>query len=101
MVRHALVPGLSWAYNPGVATEPRAIELQPDAYALVQREAERRGVAPEQVVDEMVRADLARPAKIDLDLVLRRAAALRAKLPPMDGVALARASRADLEARGA
>jgi len=84
-----------------VATESRAIELRPDAYALVQREAERRGVAPEQVVDEMVRADLAKPDVVDLDLVLRRAAALRAKLPPMDGVALARASRADLEVRGA
>jgi len=83
-----------------VATESRAIELRPDAYALVRREAERRGVAPEQVVDEMVRADLAKPDVADLDL-LRRAAALRAKLPPMDGVALARDSRAGLEVRRA
>jgi hypothetical protein len=84
-----------------MATECRAIELRPDAYALVKREAERRGVAPEQVVDEMVRTDLGKPDVVDLDVVLRRAAALRAKLPPMDGVVLARESRADLEVRGA
>jgi len=48
----------------------------------------------------MVRADLAKPDVADLDL-LRRAAALRAKLPPMDGVALARDSRAGLEVRRA
>jgi hypothetical protein len=84
-----------------VATESRAIELRPGAYALVKREADRRGVAPEQVVDEMVRADLTKPDVVDLDLVLHRAVALRAKLPPMDGVALARESRADLEVRGA
>jgi hypothetical protein len=84
--------------NLDVATESRAIELQP--CALVQREAQRRGVAPEQVVDEMMRADLAQPKPVDLDLLLRQAAELRAKLPPMDGVALARDSRADLEERG-
>ena len=44
---------------------------------------------------------LTKPDVVDLVLVLRRAAALRAKLPPMDGVALARESRADLEVRGA
>lgn len=83
-----------------MAARSPVIELRPDAYALVRHEAERRGIPLEQVVDEIVRADLGQPAKVDLDSVLRRAAELRSRLPATDGVALARASRADLEARG-
>jgi hypothetical protein len=39
-----------------MVTSPRTIKLQPDAYDLVVREAERRGVEPDALVDEIVRA---------------------------------------------
>jgi hypothetical protein len=41
-----------------VATSARTIELQPDAYDLVVREAARRGLEPEALVGEIVRAGL-------------------------------------------
>lgn len=41
-----------------MATRPRTIELQPDAYDLVVREADRRGVEPDALVDELVRSNL-------------------------------------------
>lgn len=83
-----------------MASRPHTIELQPDAFDLVSREAERRGVSPDQVVEEIIRSDLAVVRAGDLDAALRRAAALRSKLPRLDGVVLAREARADLQARG-
>ena len=84
-----------------MATSAHTVKLQPDAYELVVREAERRGVEPDDLVDEIVRADLGRLNEGDLEETLRRATALRSKLPPIDGVALAREARAELEQRGA
>lgn len=84
-----------------MASRAHTIELQADAYDLVSREAQRRGVSPDQIVEEIIRTDLAVLHGSDLDATLRRAAELRSTLPPMDGVAFARAARADLEARGA
>jgi hypothetical protein len=52
-------------------------------------------------VDEIIRADLAITDGGDLMATLRKAPDLRSTLPRLDGVALARAARADLEARGA
>ena len=80
---------------------PHTIELASDAFDLVSREAQRRGMSPDQVVEEMIRIDLAAADGGDLDAALRRAADLRSTLPRLDGVALAREARADLEARGA
>jgi len=84
-----------------MATSAHTVKLQPDAYELVVREAERRGVEPDELVDELVRADLRKFDEGDLEATLRRAAALRSTLPPIDGVALARDARTELEQRGA
>jgi hypothetical protein len=84
-----------------MASRPHTIELHRDAFDLVSREAERRGVTPDQVVEEIIRSDLAVIHRGDLDPVLRRAADLRTTLPRFDGVVLAREARADLQARGA
>lgn len=83
-----------------MATSTHTVRLQPDAYELVAREAERRGVEPDEVVDVIIRADLGMLDERDLDATLRRAAALRSTLPQIDGVALAREARAELEQRG-
>jgi hypothetical protein len=84
-----------------MASRPHTIELKPDAFELVSREAERRGVSPDQVVEEIIRTDLAVVHGGDLDGALRRAATLRSTLPRVNGVVLAREARADLQARGA
>jgi hypothetical protein len=84
-----------------VATHPRTIELQPDAYDLVVREAERRGVDPDALVDELVRTDLGHRANGDLDAALDALAEFRAGLPPIDAAAIVREGRDELEARGA
>jgi hypothetical protein len=84
-----------------MAARPHTIELQPDAFDLVTREAARRGVSPDQVVEEIIRTDLAMTRRGDLDAALRRAADLRLTLPRLDGVALAREARDELEARSA
>ncbi len=84
-----------------MTSRPHTIELKPDAFELVSREAERRGVSTDQVVEEIIRTDLAVVPGGDLDAALRRAATLRSTLPRLDGVVLAREARADLQARGA
>lgn len=76
-----------------MATGARTVRLQPDAYELVVREAERRGVEPGELVDEIVRKDLGKLAESDLEATLRRAAELRSTLPPIDGVALVQRGR--------
>jgi hypothetical protein len=83
-----------------MATSPRTIELQPDAYDMVVREAERRGVKPDALVDELVRTDLGH-GNGDLNAALNAPAEFRADLPPTDAVALVREGRDELEARGA
>lgn len=83
-----------------MAMRSRTIELASDAFDLVSREAQRRGVSPDQLVEEIIRTDLAATGD-DLVAALRGAAELRSTLPRLDGVALAREARADLEARGA
>jgi len=83
-----------------MATSPRTIELQPEAYDLVVREAERRGVEPDAVVDELVRTDLGRRSG-DFVAALDALAEFRAGLPPTDAVVLVRDGRDELEARSA
>jgi hypothetical protein len=84
-----------------MATSPRTVELQPDAYDLVVREAERRGVEPDALVDELVRTDLGQRANGDLKPALNALAEFRAGLPSIDAVALVREGRDELDARGA
>jgi hypothetical protein len=85
----------------GYGTTPVYVELQPDAFDLVAREAQRRGVSPDQIVEEIVRSDLGRGGAADLDALFDRVTRLWATLPPIDAVALARDGRAEREARGA
>jgi hypothetical protein len=84
-----------------MATRPRAVRLQATSYELLQREARRRGIDPDALADELVRTKLEGVANGDLDAALAGLAELRAGLPDIDGVALAREARRDLEQRGA
>lgn len=56
---------------------------------------------PDALADELVCAKLGAVAQGDLDSALAGLAELRAGLPDIDGVALAREARRDLEPRGA
>lgn len=78
----------------------RAIHLPQASYELLRREASRRGVQPDALADELVRADLGQRHG-DLESALAGLAELRERLPPIDGVALAHHARAELERRGA
>lgn len=64
------------------------------------QEAARRGVEPDALADELVRADLGHAARGDLGAVLDALGEFRAGLPPIDAVSLVRAGRAGREARG-
>ena len=83
-----------------MALRTHTIELAPDTFDLVSREARRCGVSFDKVVTDIVRTDLAAIGGDDLQAVLRRAADVRWTLPGLDGVALAHEARAELEARG-
>lgn len=61
----------------------------------------RRGIDPDALADELVRTKLEAVANGDLDAALAGLAELRASLPDIDGVALAREARRDLEQRDA
>lgn len=82
-----------------MAMTPHTIELGADAFDRVAREAQRRGVSPNEVVDEIIRADLPNDMGMDLDSTLRRAAGLRSMLQPIDGVEVSRQARDDLQSR--
>ena len=77
----------------------RAIHPPESSYALLAAAARQRGVEPDALADELVRTDLAH-AGGDLESALADLAALRERLPQIDGIALARESRAELERRG-
>jgi DNA-binding response OmpR family regulator len=78
----------------------RTINLPESSYALLTAEAQRRGLNPDALADELVRADLAARGEQDLEATLKNLAELRAKLPEIDGIVLARDARAQLERRG-
>jgi len=78
----------------------RTIHLPESSYALLTAEARRRGLDPDKLADELVRSDLAAPSEQDLEATLGSLAELRAKLPEIDGIVLARDARAQLERRG-
>jgi hypothetical protein len=78
----------------------RTIHLPESSYALLSAEAQRRGLDPDALADELLRTDLAMSDGQDLDATLQSLAELRARLPEIDGVVLARDARAQLEQRG-
>jgi hypothetical protein len=78
----------------------RTIHLPESSYALLSAEAQRRGLDPDALADELVRADLATHDEQDLETTLKGLADFRAKLPEIDGIVLARDARAQLERRG-
>jgi hypothetical protein len=82
-----------------MATRERTVRLQQASYDLLLQEASRRGVEPDALADELVRADLGASAG-DLESALAGLAELRTRLPDVDGVALAREARTELECRG-
>ena len=84
-----------------MASRPRPVHLQPDAYELLVGEAARRGVEPDQLADELVRSGLTDIPQTELGAALDALAEFRTGLPPIDAVALVRAGRDELEAHGA
>lgn len=78
----------------------RTIHLPESSYALLTAEAKRRGLDPDALADELVRADLATRGEQDLETTLKSLAEFRARLPEIDGIVLALDARARLEQRG-
>ena len=83
-----------------MATSDRTIKLPEDSYALLAAEAQRRGIEPDAVADELVRADLGTSGAGGLDAALEGLEQFRERLPEIDGVVLARDARTELERRG-
>ena len=82
-----------------MATRTRTVHVTPDAYDRLKREAERRGVAPDVLADELLTADLA-PAEFDLERALVDLAEIRGRVRGrVDAVALVREGRDELERR--
>jgi hypothetical protein len=94
------VAGSDSRLRPMVAAD-RSVQLQRDSYYLLVKEAARRGVEPEALADELLRADLTSAGRGDQAAALDALSELRAGLPPADAVALVRDGRAELEARSA
>lgn len=84
-----------------MATRARTVRLTPASYDLLEQEARRRGTDPDALADELLQYDLAAGPRGDLDAALAGLAELRGGLPEIDGVALARDARRELEERGA
>jgi hypothetical protein len=83
-----------------MATRARTIRLPKTSYELLQQEANRRGIEPDALADELLRTDLGASTG-DLQSALAGLAELRTRLPSIDGLALAREARTELEHRGA
>jgi len=81
------------------ACSKAAVRTKAESDRLV-HEAERRGVAPDALADELVKADLA-PAEFDLEQTLADLAGVRSRLCTggLDAVAVVREGRAELERR--
>lgn len=89
------------AYTAHVATRDRTVRLTSDSYELLEEAARKRGIDPDALADELLRSDLAAQSGEDLDAVLASSDELRARLPEIDGVALAREAREELDDRPA
>lgn len=88
-------------YTSSMATNARTVRLTPASYDLLEQEARRRGTDPDALADELLRSDLGGGASEDLDAALARSDELRSRLPEIDGVALAREARRELDNRDA
>jgi hypothetical protein len=84
-----------------MATRTRTVHVSSDAYDRLVHEAERRGVAPDALADELVKADLS-PVEFDLERTLTDLAEVRSRLRGggLDAVEVVRAGRDELERRG-
>ena len=82
-----------------MATHDRTVRLTPMSYELLEQEARRRGTEPDVLAEELLRADLGNGSSEDLEVALARADELRSRLPEIDGVALAREARGELDNR--
>lgn len=82
-----------------MATHDRTVRLTPMSYELLEQEARRRGTEPDVLAEELLRADLENGSSEDLEAALARADELRSRLPEIDGVALAREARGELDNR--
>jgi hypothetical protein len=78
----------------------RTVQLQQDTYDLLARAAARRGIEPEALADQLLRADLATAGPDDVEAALDALVRFRAGLAPADAVVLVRDGRDELEARG-
>jgi hypothetical protein len=78
----------------------RTIHLPESSYELLSAEARWRGLAPDALAEELVRADLGGQGEQDIEAALRGLAELRAGLPEIDGLVLARDARKQLDQRG-
>lgn len=82
-----------------MATRPRTIRLTRTSYELLEQEARRRGTEPDALADELLRSDLRGRPSDDLEATLALSDELRSRLPEIDGVALAREARRELDSR--
>ena len=83
-----------------MATSERIVHLPEASYDLLLQEANRRGVAPDALADDLLRTRL-KASDGDLQSALVGLAELRTRVPDIDGVTLAREARTELEHRGA
>jgi hypothetical protein len=82
-----------------MATRTHTVHLTPDAYDRLLHEADRRGVAPDELADELLTADLA-PVQFDLEPTLTDLADIRSRVHgTLDAVSLVREGRDELEQR--
>lgn len=84
-----------------MVTRDRTVRLTSASYELLAQEARRRGIDADALADELLRGDLGARAGEDLEAVLTLSDELRARLPEIDGVALAREARRELDGRPA
>ena len=87
-------------------TKTLTLQLDPVEYAHLEAEAQRRGLTPAALARRCIQSGLSADPLADAEerrrrglTALARLAALRADLPPVDAVQVARESRADLERR--
>jgi len=83
-----------------MATRARTVHVSSDVYDRLVCEAERRGVAPDALADQLMKADLG-PVDFDLERALADLAEVRGRLHRggMDAAAVVREGRDELERR--
>lgn len=83
-----------------MATKARTVHLSGETYDRLITEAERRGMPPDVLADELMKADLA-PSDDQFDLVLADLEQIRRRVRgTIDAVAIVREGRDELERRG-